>query len=238
MEWGKTTTTGETWKTITLENTYTNPIVVATNQYQSTTTDYGIATQITNVTPTSFKIKNSNINQNNPDNINTHYIVIEQGSWTIPETSLKVQAGQLSTSKFGSSSANWNCPTNGETITFTENFNSNPLIMSTRGSNNNPSIFLATFQHDPTSTSDTVTTSQMCIGLSRSRGSSVTITNPETIYWIGVDQGSGFINGIEFETLWNLKDTGTSGGNWINGYDDSSHSLKTGLTLGQTLQKS
>ena len=222
IEWDSKTISPETWTQINLTNKYYNPIVVASPEYSSTTNANGIGVWITNVTSTSFLIRTSDENFAAADSIPIHYIVIEKGSWTIPGTSIKIEAGKLSTNKVGSQSTGWTCPTYGETITFSNTFDGNPLVLSTRGSNNNPSSWAVTFQHDPSDTAKTVTTTQMCLGLSQSKATSPgSITNNETIYWIATDEGNGILGDVEFEILWNLQDTGDSGGNWINGYGDS-----------------
>ena len=222
MEWGKQTLQNETWTQINFSGFFIDPIVVATPQYSITTANFGISTWITNVTNTSFMVRTSDENFASQDNITTHYLIVEKGSWTLPGTTQKIQAGSLKTNKFGDNTVRWSCPTEGEIVTFPTSFSSFPLLISTRGSNNNPNAWANTFQHEPGVDAGTVTTSQMCIGLSQSKAVSPgTITNNETIYWIGVDEGNGTNIGSEYEVLWNARDTGDSGGNWINGYADA-----------------
>ena len=222
MEWNAQVITPETWVQINLTNTYINPIVVATPEYFLTTNDNGISTWVTNVTPTSFKLRVSDENFNASDSIRVHYIVMEEGAWNLPGSNIKVEAGQIFTNKVGKSGAgNYQCPTYGETINFTNTFNSNPLVISTRGSDNNPNSWATSFQNDPADQTNPVPTDKMCIGLSQSKAISPgSIINNETVYWIAVDEGNGTIGGSEYEILWNLQDTGDSGGNWINGYKD------------------
>ena len=86
IEWGNLTTNTEGWTQVNLVNTYTSPVVVASPEYIVTSQAYGISTWITNVTSTSFLVRNSNENLNNADNVKTHYIVMEEGSWTLPGT--------------------------------------------------------------------------------------------------------------------------------------------------------
>lgn len=222
MEWNSQSISPETWTKINLTNNYNEPIITATPEYSSTTNNYGIGVWITNVTSNSFMIKSSDENFGASDTITIHYIAIEKGAWTIPGSNIKVEANKLSTNKVGSSgTGNHQCPTYGETVSFTNSFDSNPLVISTRGTNNNPNSWGLTFQNHPSNQSNPVPTDQMCIGLSQSKTiSPISITNNETIYWIAVDQGTGTLSNIEYEILWQLKDTGDSGGNWINGYPD------------------
>ncbi len=222
MEWDSQIIAPETWTQINLNNIYSNTIVVAGPEYSSTTNANGIGVWITNVTSSSFMIRTSDENLASVDSISIHYIAIEEGNWTLPNSNIKIEAGKLSTYKVGSSSTGWTCPTNGDLITFSNTFNSNPLVISTRGTNTNPSSWAVTFQNSPVSNLQPVTTTQMCIGLSQSKAITPgAIVNPEIIYWLAADEGNGTIGGIEYEILWNLQDTGDSGANWINGYGDS-----------------
>ena len=220
MEWNKTTSINETWKTINLNTYFIEPIVVATPEYNSTTNANGISTWIRNVTNTSFEIRTSDENFASADNITVHYLVIEKGSWTLPNSNIKIQAGYINTNKYGYKGNYKYCPNDGETIIFKNKFNNNPLVLSTRGSDNNPNIWAATIQSAQTS-SKTVSKNSMCLGLSRSKAGTATFTNNETIYWVAIDEGNGSISNSDYEILWNLKDTGDSGGNWINGYGDA-----------------
>ncbi len=214
MEWGTVTTTGENWLQVNLENTYTTPIVVASPEYTTTTTDYGRSSWVTNVTSSSFMIRTTNAVLANSDTMKQHYIVMEQGDWTLPGSGIKIQADKLSTTKYGSNSDGWACPAEGDLVTFTNPFDASPLVISTRGTDNNPSIWGATFQTNTVSSTSTLTSTEMCIGLSRGLESATTFTIPETIYWIAADSGSGYLEDFEFEILHQ-----TSG--WMAGYDDA-----------------
>ncbi|MCA9486128.1 hypothetical protein H6501_03000 [Candidatus Woesearchaeota archaeon] len=220
MEWGNSTALNETWITVNLSAFFVDPIIVATPQYTTTTNANGISTWITNITNTSFRLRVSDENFAAADNVLVTYIVLERGNWTLPNSGIKVEANSVSTTKYGYQGAYTNCPSGGETISFSQSFNSNPLVLSVRASDNNPSVWAATIQSETTSTA-TVGTSAMCIRLSRSRAGTATFTNLERINWIAVDEGNGTLNGSEYEILWNLADTGDSGGNWINGYGDA-----------------
>jgi len=221
MEWDKINITPETWHQINLSTFYEDPIVVATPEYSITTINLGISTWVTNVTNTSFMLRTSDEDFTAADNIYVHYMVVERGNWNFPNSGLKIEAGSISTNKVGTSGGNWGCPTYGETVTFATAFSSNPLVFSVRGSNNNPSSWSATIVSNNDGTSE-VGTSNMCVGLSQSKATAPgAITNNEIIYWIAMDTGNGTEATSEFESLWQLDDTGTSGANWINGYGDA-----------------
>ncbi|MEC8221316.1 MAG: H-type lectin domain-containing protein, partial [Nanoarchaeota archaeon] len=221
MEWGSQETINETWIQINLSTYFIDPIIVATPQYSSTTANFGIEVQITNITNTSFMIKSSDENFGSLDNITAHYIALERGSWELPGSGIKIEAGSITTNKIGSRSIGWDCPTEGEIINFANAFDSNPLVLATKASNNNPTTWSTTFKHGLASNGDSVSSSQMCIGHSFSKAISPgPFTNQEDLNWIAIDQGDGFLGGVEFEVLWQLQDSGDSGGNWINGYGD------------------
>jgi hypothetical protein len=222
MEWNKQVITNETWTQINFSTFFIDPIVVATPEYSVTTQPFGISTWITNVTNTSFMLRTSDENFASQDSIMVHYLVVERGTWILPGTTQTIQAGSLDTNKVGDNVNRWTCPGQGDVVSFPTAFSSSPLLMSTRGSNNNPNAWANTFQHEVGVDAGTVSATQMCIGLSQSKAISPgAITNNETIYWIGVDEGNGFVEGVEYEVLWNERDTGDSGGNWINGYADA-----------------
>ncbi len=223
MEWNSTIVKNETWTTINLTVDFVDPVVVAEPEYSVTTHDNGIMVWVRNVTNKSFQVRTSDENFSCADNIRVHYIVMERGSWILPNSTIKVEAGKLETNKAGhsGSSTYWECPTYGESVLFQKPFSSYPLVMSTRGSDNNPNTWGLTFQHDLSTYYLPVSTTGMCIGLSQSRAISPgTFTKNETIYWIAADQGYGTIGGSEFEIRWVRDDTGVSGGLWINGYYD------------------
>lgn len=222
FEWDSLSVVNETWTEVTLTNTYNDPIIVATPEYTTTTNANGIDAWITNVTNNSFMLRTSDENFAAADTIMVHWIAMERGTHTLPNSNIKIEADKLSTQRVGSQSTGWTCPTYGHTITFTTPFDSNPLVLATRGSDNNPNSWASTFKNDPSSSGSPVTSTQMCIGLQQSKAISPgAITNNETIYWIAMDEGNGTLDNTEYEILWNLQDTGDSGGNWINGYGDT-----------------
>lgn len=221
MEWGKQQLQNETWTQINLSTYFINPIVVAAPEYTTTTDVYGIDVQITNITNTSFMIRSSDENFASQDNITAHFLILEEGSWTLPGSGIKIEAGSFSTNKVASRSLGWDCPTYGESITFTTAFNNNPLVIATKTSNNNPTTWSTTFKHGPSANADSVSTTQMCIGHSFSKAISPgPFTNNEDLHWIAIDEGNGTLASSEYEILWQERDSGDSGGNWINGYND------------------
>lgn len=222
MEWGSATSTAETFVSISYNTTFADPIVVVTPEYTTTTQDAGIAVWMDNVSSSGFQFKTSNENLTSTDNIRVHYLVMERGNWTLPDSGIKVEAGSFVGNKTGSVGAgNWICPTYGDTITFNHTFNSNPLVLMTRASDNNPATWGTVFSHDPAAETTPVGTTQMCAGLSTSKDSTPgTFPLDEEIHYVVLDEGNGTIGGVEYEILWNAQDTGDSGGNWINGFAD------------------
>ena len=221
IEWNNLTVSCENWVSVNFKQPYESPIVVATPEYTSTSTDFGISSWVRNVNTTGFELRASNQGLNCTDNISMNYIVMEEGNWTLPGSGIKVEAGKFNTTKYGYQGAgNWDCPANGERIVFNHTFDdSNPLVISVRATDSNSGIWAATFQHGPTYNSD-VNSTEMCTGLSRSRAGTTTFTNQETIHYIVADTGTGNISNVSFEINWWVHDTGPSGDLWINGYPD------------------
>lgn len=223
MEWGNTTISPQTWTNITLENSYVSPIIIVSPQYTTTTEDRGIGVWLDNVSENSFQVYAANYLFDSTDSIKVNYIVVEEGNWTFPNTSSIIEAGKFSTNRVGlAGTGNWECPVHGNKVYFTTNFSSNPLVLSTRATNNN-NAWGITFQNNLDDELLSPDINGACIGLSQANAPTVNpITNYETIYWLALDEFHTTINGVEIESLWNLADTGTSAGNWINGYADSS----------------
>jgi len=154
--------------------------------------------------------------------VKVNYFIIEEGNWTFPLTGAKIEAGKFSTNRVGTAgTGNWECPVHGNKIYFAENFSSSPIVFSTRATANN-NAWGITFQNNFSSETQSPGLDGACIGISQVNDPSPNpITNYETIFWIAMDEFHSNLSGVEFESLWNLADTGTSGGNWINGYADS-----------------
>lgn len=223
MEWGTLVASAGEFEKVNLTNKYNSPIIVVTPEYTTTTNPNGIVTWLANVTSTSFEVTAEDENFANVDDVTLHYIVMEEGNFTLPSSGIKIEAGSVSTSKSGSvGTTTWDCPSNGESVTFTNTFDSNPLVLSTRGSNNNPSSWAGTFTHGNPAYNTDVDADDMCIGLSVSKAVTPGIFNEdETIYWIAMDEGNGILNDVEYEIIWAVADTGPSGNDWINGFGDS-----------------
>ena len=222
MEWGEFSLSAESWTTISMQNSYVSPIVVVSPEYASTSQNRGIGVWLDNVTENTFEVIASNHLGDSTNTITVNYIVLEEGNWSFPGTTSNIEAGKFSTNRVGlAGTGNWECPVNGNRVFFTENFSSNPLVMASRGTYNNPSWGI-TFQNNLLDETQSPDVDGACIGLSIANNpSSIAFTQYETVYWIAMDEFYTSIDGIEVESLWNLDDSGTSGGSWINGYTNS-----------------
>ena len=110
IEWGVETGVTSTWKTVNLNLTFTDPIVVASALYNYTdgsqTGECSIEADVQSVTSSSFQVRmsvaphDSGGCSSNPSSINVHWLVAENTGTsvdtTIPGTSIKIQAGSWS----------------------------------------------------------------------------------------------------------------------------------------------
>lgn len=99
MEWG-TVVANDTFRTVTLQNNYYNPVVVCTPHYTS-----GVprTVRLTNVASQSFDIRVQNPSSEVCPNTEVAYLVVEEGVWFSP---LKVEARKYSTNTVGRD-GNW-----------------------------------------------------------------------------------------------------------------------------------
>jgi hypothetical protein len=214
MEWDTQTISSESWTKIDLTNYYLSPVIVATPEYSSTTRDNGIIVWLRNVSGGSFEVYVGDENGNAADNVDVHFVVMEEGSWTMPVSGIKVEAGKVATNKVGSSGGgNYECPVHGEVVNFDVAFDSNPIVLVTRGSTENAATWATAFAHNETSEDGDVSTTSMCVGLSQANAASPgAVTDVETVYYIAADEGTGDIGGADYEIVW--------ANSWIDGHDD------------------
>ncbi|MCK5026034.1 MAG: hypothetical protein KAS15_05550, partial [Nanoarchaeota archaeon] len=119
MEWD-TVTAGESWEIVNLSNTYVSPVIVVSNQYANNNLPF--VPRISNVTNNSFIIKIQNPGQSPVAPETLHYLVVEEGNWTLPDGT-PIEARKYLSTVVGSSS-NWI----GESQSH-NNIYSNPIVV-------------------------------------------------------------------------------------------------------------
>ncbi|MEM6583611.1 MAG: DUF1566 domain-containing protein, partial [Pseudomonadota bacterium] len=70
------------WRTINLDNTYVNPVIVATPNYSSGSNPAVV--RLRNVTSSSFQIKMTAASEGGVSGVSVHYLVVEEGVYESP----------------------------------------------------------------------------------------------------------------------------------------------------------
>ncbi len=225
LEWGNVTVNNEDWTTINFQNTYKKPIVVASVEYMRAlpVTQQPRPAIVNNITTTTFQVKvdEHGMGATVPTTFSgttiVHYMVMEEGVWNMPGTAVTVEAGEVSTTKVGYRSAAWTQGVNCENVNYGGTYtSSNPVVLHTRTSVNNPDPDTGWAASSVLAQSGTAAAGNtgMCIGLNRGAlASAGSITNPETLHYIVIDEPfNGVINGKEWESgMWL---------GWSNGWDN------------------
>ena len=189
MEWGTVVCTNEDYQTVNLVNTYQNPIVVCSPQYNS-----GVPTGVIvkNVTSRSFQVKLDRPSGTFSGSRVVHYIVCEAGSFTLPD-GRRVIAGSISTTKYGYSGSNWD---DYVTVNFEPAFENPPVVLHTRVSEES-SDWYVTFTRSTSSRTEPPTTNSM--GIAFNRGQLGTGMVNDTLHYIAIEPGYGTLNGIKYD---------------------------------------
>ncbi|MDP2621022.1 MAG: M10 family metallopeptidase C-terminal domain-containing protein [Hyphomicrobiales bacterium] len=169
-------------KTITLSNTYENPVVIA----RVVTNNGGepVTVRITNVTSNSITLRLQEPNFNDGWHMweTVSLMVVEAGSWIMEDGTL-LQAGTINSSKLS--------PQGLESVTFGQSFGATPSVFTQVQTLNGPD-YVATRQGNATTDGFLVTMQE-----EEARNNSGHVI--ETIGWVAIERGSGTWNGIAYE---------------------------------------
>ena len=155
MHHGSLSGVGASWQTVNLPESYTEAVVVASVQYD-TTPAQPVVTRIRNVTSNSFEVRVQNPSDESlATSYAVHYVVAEAGVYTLAEHGIQMEARQV-TSTVTNSSSSWSA---GETLSYSQGYTS-PVVLGQVMSFNDPdwSAFWArgASPSDPPSASDLV----------------------------------------------------------------------------------
>ena len=203
IEFGVINVSDEVYSTVNLTNSFLSPVVVASPEYLAgpNAPPYPMGAIIRNVTSQSFEVKVDRPSGGLTGTITpVHYIVMESGSWNILNSSALIQAGTINTTKdsFYSSAAYFSSPNYAEVVNFPYSFNSAPVILSARMTENN-ALWAVTYVGGEGSRTTTPSTSSMDLGLLSGQLGDQNFVENETLGWIGIDSGSkGDYNGVKW----------------------------------------
>ena len=193
----------ETWTRLNFWNDYTNPVIVAVNNLNSSA-DNEVVVRISNVTETYCDIKLQNPDNDPVTAANVYIIIIEEGAYSL------IDGRKLEAYKYEESqtfeNGNWGT---GTQQTYTNTY-TNPVVLGQVMSENDTdwSVFFADdgSRQNPPDSSNLYTCKQV--------GKDADVTrNPEIVGYIVIEQGSGSIGSVNYACA--------LGADTVAGVDDS-----------------
>ena len=185
MESG-TVVAGGRYVTVLLANTYVSPVVVCSVQYNNNTTP--IVARVSSVTATSFAVRLQNPSGGAVVADNVHYLVVEEGTWTIDGVNIEAQT-YLSTVTDENNSWVGEAQDYGQSYT-------NPVVVGQVMSENDPDW--SVFWCRGASSSDPPSASSLNTGKHVAEDTYTTRAD-ETVGFVVFEGGHGTIGGVAFE---------------------------------------
>ena len=172
--------------TVNLTNTYASPVVVCSVNFANNTVP--VVTRVSAVTSSSFDVRLQNAGAGIVDTETVHYIVVEEGTWTIDGVNIEAQL-------YNSTVTDENNSWVGEAQSYNQTYTT-PVILGQVMSENDAdwSVFWdqGTSRTTPPSASSLRTGKTVCEDFNTTRAN-------ETIGFIVIEAGSGTINGVAYE---------------------------------------
>lgn len=187
-EYGIAASVGSSFETVTLQNTYTDPVVIGTHNLVSAS-DIPAVVRVDAVGSTSFDVKLQNPSGSTPTSADVHYIVIESGLHTLHGGD-QVEAGIVSSSTALSTSF----PGTMETISLTGSFTDIATFVQVH--DNNETAWMQGWSSDGTQTG-TPTPSNFSIG--RHTGQDSGSRAATDLGWVAIERGTGSMDSVDWE---------------------------------------
>ena len=187
MEVGSTTV-DDSFSTVALANTYDDPVVV-TLLLESANTE-PVTVRLDNVGASSFDLALQSPSGASLSTDTVYYMVVEEGDWTMPDGTL-IEAGTIDDGTVAYKN-NWS----GTTVSFASSFSAAPVVFHNVMTYND-SDWIDSVIFSPGSRTSPPTTSGFDVSLNGAEA--VTSHSTETIGWIAIEQGTGSIDGVDFE---------------------------------------
>ena len=124
-EYGSVSSVGENWTNIFLQNTYVNPVIVAT-VVNNNTFGEPVVVRIGNANSVRFTMRIQRPGATTNNTYQVQYFVVEAGTYTIAEHGVKMEAGKIAAQNT-QSKANWSTG-NFESVNFANAY-SNPVVV-------------------------------------------------------------------------------------------------------------
>ena len=186
MEWG-TVTVNDTFKTVTLQQTYSSPIIVCTPAY---TSGLPRTVRLTDVSPNSFKVRVQNPSNATLPETTVHYLVVEEGEWTEP---FKIEAKKYQTSTVGQNN-DWNY----DLRSYGQSYSGNILVFHQVMSNNDPT-WITTYVSKANSRTNPPNPEDSSFRIALNGAEAADTHEAEDVGYIIIQEDHNMLNGIEWE---------------------------------------
>lgn len=180
---------GSNWRTVTLPESYTSMVVIA-NVVLTSSSDPVMITRIRNAAGNSFEIRVQNPAGATLTGATVHYMVMEEGFYTVANEGLKIEAVKFNSTVTDSDSS-WV----GQSRAYINNY-TNPVVMGQVMSTNDPN-WSSFWCYDGSNIGNPPSSSGFAIG-KHVGGDSNTTRADETLVYIVLEQGDGTIDGVDF----------------------------------------
>jgi flagellin-like protein len=190
MEWG-TVTANDTFKTVTLQQTYSNPIIVCSPAY---TSGLPRTMRLTDVSPKSFKVRVQNPSNATLPETTVNYLVVEEGEWTEP---FKIEAKKYSTSTVGQNN-DWNY----DLRSYGQSYSGNIIVLHQVMTYNDPT-WITTYVSKANSRTNPPSSSDSSFRIALNGAEAVDNHGAEDVGYIVIQEGYDMLNVIK----WDAKQT-------------------------------
>ncbi|MFC3614770.1 Ig-like domain-containing protein, partial [Lutimaribacter marinistellae] len=176
-----TLTMSQNTQSVTLHRSYINPVVVAFVATENGSQPVNVRVSDVSSNELTLQLQEPNYLDGSHFNETVNYMVVEAGSWVLPDGTL-IEAGTLNSNQLSSQGF--------ENVAFDSEFDSKPIILSQVQSFNG-SDFVTTRQRNADADGFQVTMQEEEAGNSGSHFS-------ESLGWVAIEAGSGSTGGIEW----------------------------------------
>jgi hypothetical protein len=186
MEWG-TVTANDTFKTVTLKQNYSSPIIVCSPAY---TSGLPRTVRLANVSQNSFKVRVQNPSNETLPKTTINYLVVEEGEWTAP---FKIEAKKYRTSTVGQDN-DWNY----DLRSYGQSYSGNIIVLHQVMSYNDPT-WITTYVSKANNITKPPSAEDSSFRIALNGAEAVDTHGAEDIGYIIIQEGYDKINGIKWE---------------------------------------
>ncbi len=207
LENGVVAGVGTSWQTVTLQNSYTSPVVVC-SPVLDTATSSPVVCRVRNAAGGSFDLMVQSPGGTISSGVDVHYLVVEEGVYNVTDHGIKLEA-KKALSEATAYAGSWST----EQRTYSNSYTS-PVVLGQVMTYNdaNWSVFWASASNVKNPPSATEFYAGKNVGEDTVKTRKTRST--ETIGYVVVEQGSGAVNGIPY--------TAALGADTVRGPDNSS----------------